>query len=88
MFVNKDQIVTLRELINQFSIGEASVHQILRTKICMSKVSARWVPKQLTEDQNAFRGFIAKQYLERFNHDDNKFLNSIVTGDEIWVIYV
>ena len=51
VFVNKDCRVTLQEVANQFSIGKASAHQILHKKVGLSKVSARWVPKQLTEDQ-------------------------------------
>ena len=30
---------------------------------------------------------IAKEYLGHFNHDENKFSNCIVTGDEMWVSY-
>ena len=30
---------------------------------------------------------IAKDHLGLFNHDENKFLNCIVTGDETWVYY-
>ena len=53
----------------------------------MNKVSARWVPKQLTEDQKASRVIIAKEYLGLFNNNKNNFLNCIVTGDEMWVHY-
>ena len=37
----------------------------------MSKVSTKWVPKQLTEDQKVSRVTIAKEHLGHFNHDDN-----------------
>ena len=30
---------------------------------------------------------IAKEHLGHFNHDENKFLKCIVTGDEMWVHY-
>ena len=53
----------------------------------MSKVSARWMPKQLTEDQKASRATLAKEQLGHFNHDKNNFLNSIITGDEMWLHY-
>ena len=55
------------------------------TKIGMNKayISASLVPKQLTEDQKPSRVIIAKI---RFNHDKNKFLNCIVTGDEMLLI--
>ena len=53
----------------------------------MSKVSARWVPKQLAEDQKEARVTIAKEHLGHFNHDENECLNCIVIVDEIWVHY-
>ena len=43
--------------------------------------------KQLTEDLKAPRVTIAKEHLGHFNHDENKFLKCIVTGDEMWVHY-
>ena len=41
----------------------------------MSKVSAMWVQKQLTEYQKASKVAKAKEYLECFFHDESKFLN-------------
>ena len=87
VFVNKDRRVTLQEVANQFSICKVLAHQILHQIVGMSKVSARWVPKQLTEDQKASRVTIAKNIWGCFNHDENKFLNCIVTGDKMWVHY-
>ena len=37
-----------------------------------------------TTDQRASRVTIAK---ENLGHDENKFLNCIVTGDKMWVHY-
>ena len=87
VFVNKDHRVTLQEVSNQFSISKALAHQILHKNLSMSKVNARWVPKQLTEDQKASRMTLAKEHLAHFNHDENKFLKDFVIGDEIWVHY-
>ena len=53
----------------------------------MSKVSARWVSKQLTEDQKASRLTIAKEHLGHLNQDECIFFNCIVTGDEMWLHY-
>ena len=69
--------VTLQEVLYQFSIVKVSPHQILHKKL----------PKQLTEDQKPSRVFIAKENLGHFNHSENKFLNCVVTGDEMWVHY-
>ena len=83
VFVNKDCRVTLQEVANQLSVGKASAHQILHKKIGVSKTSAKWVLQQLTEDQKSSRVTIAKEHLGHFNHDENKFLNCFVTGDEM-----
>ena len=58
VFVNKDHRVTLQEVANQFRIGKALAHQILQAKIGMGKVSARWMRKQLIEDQKAHWGIL------------------------------
>ena len=72
-FVNKDHSDIAGDsysVLHRYSIGTSDY---TRTKIGMSKVSARWVPKQL------------KQLTE--DKKKNKFLNCIVTGDEMWVHY-
>jgi histone-lysine N-methyltransferase SETMAR len=84
-FVKKNRRVTLEEVANKFSIGKA--HKILHEHVGMSKVSARWVPRQLSADQTATGVTNAKEHLRRFNREGNKFLNRIITGDEMWVHY-
>ena len=80
--------MTLQEIANQFSIDEALAHQISHKKICVNKVSPKWVPEQLTEDQMASRVSVGKEHLGCLNHNENKVLNCNVTGDEMWVHYV
>jgi hypothetical protein len=86
-FVNKNRRVTLEDIANKFSIGKASAHKILHEHLGMSKVSARWVPRQLSTDQKAIRVTNAKEHLSRFNREGDKFLNRFITGDEMWVHY-
>ena len=90
VFVNKDCRVTLQDVVNQFSICKVLAHQILYEKLGMNEISARWVPKQQTENQNASSVTIAKEYLGCFNNDENycqNMMKSIVTWDEMWVHY-
>lgn len=47
--VNKNCRVTLDDVANKFSINMASEHR----HICMSKVSTRWLPRQLSADHKA-----------------------------------
>ena len=51
----------------------------------MNKVRARWVPKQLTEDQTAPRVTKAKDHLGSSNYNEIKILNCIATGAEMWI---
>jgi len=48
------------------------------------KVSARWVPRLLTEDHKGQRKGITSELLQRYRHEGNNFLLCIVTGDESW----
>jgi histone-lysine N-methyltransferase SETMAR len=84
-FVNKYRRVTLEEVANKFSIGKASAHKILHEHLGMSKVSARWVPRQLSTDQKATRVQPMQRTFKSFKLKGDKFLNSIITGDEMCV---
>jgi len=50
----------------------------------MHRVTAKFMPRVLTEDQKANRVNISQELLDRVSVDEN-FLKTIVTGDEIWV---
>ncbi|EFN73358.1 Histone-lysine N-methyltransferase SETMAR, partial [Camponotus floridanus] len=49
------------------------------------KVSARWVPHLLTEDQKANRFAVCERLLARYRTEGDDFLRHIVTCDETWV---
>ena len=51
----------------------------------MSKVSARWVPRMLTDGQKRSRVDISRYLLSRYEHDPGDFIDRIVTQDETWV---
>ena len=71
-------------LWTKIAISLASVKRLhirfYTSKIGMSKVSVRLVPKQLTEDQKASRLSITKEHLRRFNHDESKDLTLSTLG--------
>ena len=52
----------------------------------MSKVSARWVPKLLLEEQKRDRVKISKELLSMYKADKG-FLDRIITGDGSWFHY-
>ena len=51
----------------------------------MKKVSARWVPRMLTDAQKQTRLNISKTSLELFQRDPDLFLARFVTMDETWL---
>jgi len=53
----------------------------------MRKLSAKWVPKYLNEDQKRQRCLSSEQHLEFFRRDPTDFLSRLVTMDETWLYH-
>ena len=49
------------------------------------KLSARWVPKQLTDQHKLSRVEAGQEFLRRYKLHGDEFLRSIFTGDETWM---
>ena len=77
--------VKQKDIANALDISKERVHHIITVHLGYRKVSARWVLRQLTVEMKAQRKMICTQLLERFTHDGERFLQSIITGDESWV---
>ena len=58
-----------------------SVHDVLQ----FHKLSARWVPRQLTVELKERRVGACQELLKRCEAEVNDFLGRTVTGDDIWV---
>ena len=74
-----------KDIAKALDISKEQDHNIITVHLGYRKVSARWVPRQLTVEMKAQRKTICTQLLERFTHDGERFLRSIITGDESWV---
>ena len=83
--VLKDRRVTIQQISQSLNISYGSVQSILTDKLKMSKVSARWVPRQLTPDQLHFRVSACRENLARWQLNPCDFLERMVTVDETWV---
>ena len=53
----------------------------------MHKLTARWVPKSLCNEQMATRASVYSALLKRFRSKEDDFLSRLVTVDETWVHY-
>lgn len=75
----------LKEIAKMFNISETTAFKILHEHLGMSKVSARWVPRNLTPHQKQYRVDCCKQFLELCGDNQVDVIDRIVTGDETWV---
>ena len=82
--VMEDRRLTLREIVEEVEISRKSVYSILTEDLCMRRVSAKFIPKLLTEQQKELRVEIAQKMLDCANND-LEFTKTIITGNETWV---
>jgi histone-lysine N-methyltransferase SETMAR len=69
-------------------MGLGSAHHIVHDVMQFHKVSARWVPRQLTAELKERRVDACQELLKHFEAEGEGFLGRIVTGDETWVHYL
>ena len=84
--VYSDRRVKVEEIANALHISHGSVSTILHDLLGMRKLTARWVPKSLSDDQMATRASVCSALLKRFRSKDD-FLLCLVSVDETWVHY-
>jgi len=76
--------LTVREVADEVGISIGPCHQILTEKIQMRSVSAKFVPRLLTDEQKENRVEISQELLANANGNEN-FLKKITPGEETWV---
>ena len=82
--IKGDARFTVRDIARKVGISLSTVHLILKKHLKVRKISARWVPHLLTDEQ---RVKVAKKLLQMFPKYDKKQFANVVTGDETWVHY-
>ena len=65
----------------------AFIRQVLRERLGLRKIWARWVPHLLTDEQKQSRVRLASQVIEKYDKCDPLRLEEIVTGDETWIYH-
>jgi len=79
--------VTLNDIAACLKISHGSAHHIVHDVLQFHKVSARWVPRQLTPEMRQRRVDACEELLRRFEREGDGFLARTVTGDETWVYF-
>ena len=84
--VYSDRRIQVEEIAQAIGISHGSISTILQDRLGMRKLTARWVPKSLSDEQMATRASVCSALLKRFRSKDD-FLLRLVTVDETWVHY-
>ena len=81
-----DRRLTVDELSAMFpQISTSLIHETITETLGYRKLSARWAPKQLTDQQKLNRVEAGQEFLRRCKLHGDEFHRSIVTGNETWV---
>ena len=84
--VYSDRRFQVEEIAQALGISHGSVSTSFHGRLGMRKLTARWVPKSLSDEQMATRASVCSALLKRFRSNDD-FQLRLVTVDETWVHY-
>jgi len=80
-----DRRLKLSEIVEITGISKGSVVSILHDKLCMKKISARWVPRLLTIENKRNRVNASTAVLALLQRNPDEFFRRFVTVDETWI---
>ena len=83
--VEQDARLSVRDIASCTSISECSVQTIMKKRLDLRKVCARWVPHLLTEEQKTQRLKCARELLKTYKGCNSRVTSNLLTGDETWV---
>ena len=83
--IMEDRRLSTRQIADRLGIPQERADNILKNELGLSKVSARWVPRLLTPEQNRTRYLLSVDNLKLLERDVDDFLYRFITMDECWV---
>jgi histone-lysine N-methyltransferase SETMAR len=81
--IDDDPYLTVDEIEEQTGLSHGTVQRIISDYLQLRKITARYVPKHLTNSQKTERMRICQENLSKFRQDVWR-LSDVVTGDESW----
>ena len=84
--VYSDRRILVEEIAQTLGISHGSVSTLLHDRLGMRKLTPRWVPKSLSDEQMATRASVCSALLKHLRSKDD-FLLRLVTVDETLVHY-
>ena len=83
--VEQDARLSVKDIVSCIGISEGSVQIILKKRLDLRKVCARWVPHLLTEEQKTQRLKCDRELLKTYKGCNTRVISNLLTGDETWV---
>ena len=83
--VEQDARLSVKDIASCTGVSEGSVQTILKKRLDMRKVCARWVPHLLTEEQKTQRLKCARELLKTYKGCNSQVISNLLTGDETCV---
>ena len=83
--VEQDARLSVKDIVSCIGISEGSVQTILKKRLDLRKVCARWVPHLLTEEQKTQRLKCDRELLKTYKGCNTRVISNLLTGDETWV---
>jgi len=83
----EDRRISAKSIAKQLGISRERVGSTIHEDLDMRKLSAKWVPKCLNEDQKRPRCQSSEQMWDFFRRDPNDFLSRLLTMDETWLYH-
>ena len=77
--VYSDRRIKVEEIANALHISHGSVSTTLHDRLGTHKLTARWVPKSLSDEQMTARASVYSALLKRFRSKEEDFLSRLVT---------
>ena len=83
--VDQDARLSVKDIASCTGISEGSVQTILKKRLDLRKVYARWVPHLLTEEQKTQCLKCARELLKTYKGCNSRVISNLLNGDETCV---
>jgi hypothetical protein len=80
-----DRRITIDSVATALVSSHGLAYSIIRDHLKFRKECARWVPRELKDQEKINRMGLSLQHLLRYTDEGEDMLNRIITGDESWV---
>ena len=83
--VEQDARLSIKDIASCTGISEGSVQTILKKRLDLRKVCARWVSHLRTKEQKTQRLKCARELLKTYKGYSSRVISNLLTGDGTWV---